>query len=401
MKHEDTPEWAAAVEETLKAVFDRPGVMSATLSGSLPDSRTRWKRVSVRPIQLQDELQFQFRHFDGKRTETRNVAPRQARRRLEALLGDGYAEISVVTDSGDLHIRITRKGRVLHSRSKGVKRATATPQAHDREKAYPIRTVKSDALLQALGLVGGDGRVRPAMQGKFRQINEFLRILEADVSDAEGEIRLLDCGCGRAYLSFAAYVYLSERMGRRVLLTGVDSNAELIRKCDHLADGLGLSQDVRFVSSTIDDFNPDPAPDVVMSLHACDTATDDAIARGVRWRSRVILCAPCCQHDLQGGLKGGGPMRAVLRHGILRERQADLLADTFRSQILRILGYRVKVVEFVSPEATARNIMLRAERRVRPGAGDAIAEYLALRDLWGVTPYLETKLGDLLNGYLS
>ena len=138
-----------------------------------------------------------------------------------------------------------------------------------------------------------------------------------------------------------------------------------------------------------------------MSLHACDTATDEALARAVEWGSRAILCAPCCQHELQGQMAGGGPMRAVLRHGILRERLADLLTDTFRAQILRILGYRVNVVEIVASEATARNLMLRAEAGVKPGMPQAISEYLELRDLWRVTPYLETRLASRLERHLK
>ena len=139
----------------------------------------------------------------------------------------------------------------------------------------------------------------------------------------------------------------------------------------------------------------------MLSLHACDTATDEALARGIEWKCRYLLCAPCCQHELHKTLKEGGPMQAVLRHGILRERLADLLTDTFRAQILRVLGFRVNVAEFVSAEATARNILIKAEFCVKPGQTGAVSEYLELRDFWKVTPWFETRMCKLMGKYLS
>jgi hypothetical protein len=139
----------------------------------------------------------------------------------------------------------------------------------------------------------------------------------------------------------------------------------------------------------------------VLSLHACDTATDEALARGIEWKCRYLLCVPCCQHELHKTLKEGGPMQAVLRHGILRERLADLLTDTFRATILRVLGFRVNVMEFVSAEATARNLLLKAEFCVKPGQQAAVSDYLELRDFWKVTPWLETRMARLMGKYLS
>ena len=147
--------------------------------------------------------------------------------------------------------------------------------------------------------------------------------------------------------------------------------------------------------------DPGFRPDMTLSLHACDTATDEALARGIEWKSRYLLCAPCCQHELHKSLKPNNEMRAVLRHGILRERLADLLTDTLRAQILRILGFRVNVIEFVSQESTARNIMLKAEFCVKPGQNEAVSDYLELRDYWKVSPWLEKRMSALLDKYLK
>jgi hypothetical protein len=153
-----------------------------------------------------------------------------------------------------------------------------------------------------------------------------------------------------------------------------------------------MGEEVTFQACTIDAAELPKEPDLVISLHACDTATDDALIAAVKTKAAGILCVPCCQHELHHALEAGGAMRAVLRHGILRERLADLLTDTFRAQVLRICGYRARIMEFVSAEATGRNILIRAERGVRPGLGEAIAEYENLCDFWGVEPYIGKAL---------
>jgi len=175
-------------------------------------------------------------------------------------------------------------------------------------------------------------------------------------------------------------------------LTGVDRNAELIGKCCALRDSLGWDG-LEFHVSSIAEFKPAEPPDVVLSLHACDTATDEAIAQGILWKSRVILAAPCCQHELHKQLDA--PLfQPLLRHGILRERLADLLTDAFRALVLRIMGYRASVVEFISPEHTAKNLMIQAERGLKPGDAAAIREYHELKRLWNVSPAIEQMMGE-------
>jgi hypothetical protein len=198
----------------------------------------------------------------------------------------------------------------------------------------------------------------------------------------------------------AAHHYFTQVHGFDVRVCGIDRNPSIIETAKHLAARLDVAEQVTFIQSDIATADPGFQPDLVMSLHACDTATDEALARGVEWKSRYLVCAPCCQHELHKTLKSGGPMQSVLHHGILRERLADLLTDTFRAQILRILGFRVQVIEFVSAEATARNILLKAEFSVKPGNTIAVNEYLTLRDFWQATPWLETRLQSLLQKYI-
>jgi SAM-dependent methyltransferase len=202
---------------------------------------------------------------------------------------------------------------------------------------------------------------------------------------------MLDCGCGRAFLTLAAYHYLRERGGRSVQLVGVDADAEVIARASELRDKLGYGE-VQFARSRILDYDPPQPPQALFSLHACDTATDEAIAQGVKWRADLILCAPCCQHEFHHQI-ARPEFRAALRHGILRERTADILTDALRAAALRVMGYRTDVMEFISSGDTPKNLMIRAERSSGAVPPRAAAEYLALRDFWGVKPCIEELLG--------
>jgi hypothetical protein len=393
---------AELAAELRRRILEEPGFMRVT---QVARRGGQVRRVSLRPVQLKGLRQFQQESTLDGRVVVRNAAPEAAAEMVELLLAQkGARDLHLVTASGDLHARVTRKGKVLVSRSKPLARTVEEAPAHDHVKRQPLQSFDSGTLLRVLGIADGEGRIRASMRGKYDQVNEFLRLCDGVVADrpaGSGPLVLADCGCGRAYLTLAAYFYLTRHHGLEVQVRGIERNAELVATARRMAEDLDVAQDVQFIAADLATCHLEERPEVVLSLHACDTATDEALARAVEWGSRVILCAPCCQHELQGGLQGGGPMRAVLRHGILRERLADILADTFRAQILRVLGYRVTVMEFVAPDATARNLMLRAEYSVKPGQPQAIGEYLDLRDWWQVRPWLETRLAARLERHLS
>ncbi len=215
----------------------------------------------------------------------------------------------------------------------------------------------------------------------------------------------MDCGCGKAYLTLALHFFLTQALKfPNVRVIGVDRRADVIAAAQKMARQLDVADQVQFIESDLANFAPEPSRvDMVISLHACDTATDEALAKGVEWKSRYIVSAPCCQHELQKtiGPQSSKPFAGLLRQGILRERLCDILTDAFRAMILRILGYKVQVMEFVSSEATARNIMLKCEYGVKPGQPGPVGEYLELRDWWKVVPWLETRLAPLLEKPLS
>ncbi len=232
-----------------------------------------------------------------------------------------------------------------------------------------------------------------ANASKRRQVDAFLRFLEPVVADHDGVLRVVDMGCGNAYLTFAAYRYLSGVRGLEVELTGVDQRADQRERNTALAKQLGWDGHVRFVEGTIVDAPtpPEGPPHVVLALHACDTATDDALARAVQWQARHILAAPCCHHELSAQLRASHGL--LTRHGILRERFADVLTDSLRAALLRLAGYRVEVAEFIASQHTPRNVLLRAERTGTPPTKEQIAEYEQLVAEWGVQPKLAALLG--------
>lgn len=366
-------------------------------------------RISLRPVLIGGETRYQAEMNDEGHVRVKNFDANGAAEGLEEIIAQkGARDLHLMTASGDLHVRVTRKGHVHVSRSAEMDRV-AQVQPHDRVKNLPLTSFDSSTLLRVIGLVDGEGRVRASMRGKYDQVNEFLKVIEDVVKGDErretgDQFVVVDCGCGKAYLTLALYFYLTQTLKfPKVRVIGVDRRADVIAAAQKMAQQLDVSDQVQFVASELSTFDSQlSTPDMVISLHACDTATDEALARGVEWGSRYIVSAPCCQHELQKaiGPQTDAAFAGVLRHGILRERLCDILTDSFRAMILRVLGYRTQVVEFVSPDATARNILLRAESGARGGQSGAVSDYLNLRDYWHVTPWLETRLASRLEPHL-
>ncbi len=361
-----------------------------------------WRQVVVRPVLLKSGRYLQFSYFSQRQDITKNYRGSEAEARLEELLALPFSSIAVQSTTGEKLFQITRKGRAILHKSKAVPAGEVPSLAHDVSKQLALPAGHPDAFLQATGVMDEQGRVRPGMHSKFAQVNEFLKLLE-HTGELERlpdrPVQILDCGCGSAYLSFATYHYLNDVRGIPARLMGIDINETLIRKNKLESTQLGYSQTC-FEHSSIIDYQPTAAPDIVLALHACDTATDEALFQGIKHRARLILCAPCCHHHLQQQLHAVAPLQAVFHEGILKQRLGDILTDTFRALILRILGYRTDVVEFVAPEHTDKNLMIRAVRRSQGINTSAAREYLDLKRFWGVTPYLETLLGERLQEHL-
>jgi SAM-dependent methyltransferase len=304
---------------------------------------------------------------------------------VDELLAEPFGNWHVETVEEIVQVRVTKRGEAQ------VHVGGATPPdsravAHDVAAEHLIPP--DDPLFRVVG----------ANAAKRRQVDAFVRALAATVRPGPSgrPLRVVDLGCGNAYLTFAAYRYLSGQ-GLEVSVTGVDVRADQRVRNARLASELGWASEVTFVEGTILDAPVDGA-DLVLALHACDTATDEALARAVGWRAQWALAAPCCHHDVAAQLRRSAapsPYGQLIRHGILRERFADVLTDSLRASLLRLHGYRVEVVEFVDSAHTPRNLLLRATRTDALAAADVRSEYEELTKSWGVTPRLETLLRDL------
>ncbi|MBQ3288218.1 MAG: SAM-dependent methyltransferase [Kiritimatiellae bacterium] len=371
-------------------------------------------RISLRPVVIGGARKIQAEMTDDGHVQVKNLDAHGVTTGLEEILDQkGARDLHLITARGDLHVRVTKKGHVLVSRSAETEREVVA-MPHDRIKRTPLTSFDATALLRATGLADGDGKIRASMRGKYDQVNEFLKAVGELMGDAKAEdgrtFTVVDCGCGKAYLTVALYHYLVQvRKMPSVRVVGIDRRADVVESARKIASQLDIDGQVTFVEADLSDVGladvtDGERVDMVISLHACDTATDEALAKGVEWKARYVLAAPCCQHELQKALSGGcgaGDFAGLMRQPILRERLCDILTDSFRAMIMRVLGFRTRVVEFVDGEATARNIMLKCEYGVKPGQAAPVGEYLALRDYWKVTPWLETRLSTLLEKHLS
>ena len=367
-----------ALAEIRGALLDPSGLRRAVAAGHRRGEEPLWVRAELRPVNLKRGNALQVVTSDGTRPATRNVAwGPEAEAAVDELLAQPYGNWHVETATGTVQLRVTKKGTAQVHRSAAV--APPVAAGHDREKEHLLDP--GDPLFDAIG----------GSAAKRRQVDAFLRALESTVDSEVHDV--VDLGCGNAYLTFAAYRYLSTRWPE-VTVTGVDVREDQRERNSALATQLGY-RNLKFVAGSIVDAPVDRA-DAVLALHACDTATDEALARAVGWQARYVLAAPCCHHDLAAQLRDRGapsPYRMIVRQPILRERLADVLTDGVRAALLRLYGYRVDVVEFVESRHTPRNVLLRARRTGTPPTPDQRAEYATLVDAWGVTPALEKLLG--------
>jgi SAM-dependent methyltransferase len=399
-------------------VLDEQTLLRAVASGRQKGQRPRWRRVELRYVDLKVGRRLQITAYDETQAHTSNHEPGVASRTaVDALLDEPFGNWHVETTAETHQLRVTKKREAMvHTAPRpegGLDKLDQRgqldrPGQHDRKK--PRLLPEDDAVLVALGISDAQGRVKPSRQAKYRQVEEFLRDLAPVVEDAieAGRVRtpteqeplqVVDLGCGNAYLTFAAHRYLTAVRGLPVHTTGVDVKAQSRDHNTQVAEDLGLAETMSFVHGDIGSAELPVRPDVVLALHACDTATDDALARAVTWDAPLVLAAPCCHHDVAAQLRRTptpAPYTLLTRSGILRERFADTLTDAMRASILRLAGYRVDVIEFVDSKHTPRNTLLRAVRTGAVPSDEARKELDELTGTWGVHPKLAELLRDRL-----
>lgn len=381
--------------DVLGRVAEGGAFTGATLSRPRRSDPSTAQRVTVDPVLVQGRERVRVRRHLATRTVDRMLDPAAAARLLGELLGPEYRQGLVHLVDGDYQVLAGGSGepRVL-------RRPATRPErrlGHDRAKRRPVATTAPVPFLVALGVQTPDGRVRAQRRDKLRQVDRFCELVEHVLPRLPpGRLRVVDFGSGRSYLTFALHHLLTAVHGREVEILGLDLEPEVVAGCERLARRLG-AEGLRFEVGDIARHEGGGDVDLVVSLHACDIATDAALDRAVRWGARAIMAVPCCQHELSRQLESAA-LRPLLRQGTLRERFAADVTDAARARLLELAGYDVDVVELVPLEHTPKNVLLRATptRRPRADVEQLATEYRAFVDALSVSPALERMLGDLL-----
>ena len=384
-----------ALKEACKNIMDTGTLVRVVLSGRRRNMATKFDRIDIRPVEIRGVLHFQLTFNSGGATTTKNLLPDSAA--ISELLMSGYANILVENSNGSMSIRITKSGGAqVHFEKRELKQDLS----HDKQKVRLLDP--TDPFLLEVGIADYKGSIKPSMQDKYMQVEEFLRLLAPTLNAAisagqihkpteENPLLIVDLGCGHAYLTFAAHQYL-RTIGLPVQITGIDARPTSVDRNNAIAQSLGITSTISFRAEEIATTTTQCA-DVAIALHACDLATDDAIAWAVNGGAKLMLIAPCCHHDIQRQIdQSPEPWGAVTKFGLMKERLADLLTDSLRAQILRIVGYRVEIIEFIGGEHTPRNLMIRAVKTdAKPDAVD-IERYREICAQWRITPALAPRL---------
>ena len=384
-----------ALEKACAQILDTSVLVRVVLSGRRKSMETEFERVDIRPVLIKGQVKLQLSHNDGRATTVKNIEPESDS--ISALLNGGYSNILVEQTESSMAIRITKSGDAQIGYEKKSLKQELT---HDKKKSRLLDP--SDPFLLEVGISDHKGSIKPSKQDKYLQVEEFLRLLVPTLKNAieagqihtpveEKPLSIVDLGCGHAYLTFAAHQYLRS-IGIPVEVTGIDLRTSSRDRNNEIAKKLGITSTINFRAEEIATTTKQ-STDIAIALHACDTATDDAIAWAVKADAKLLLIAPCCHHDIQSQMQvSPEPWTGITKFGLVKERLGDLLTDTLRAQILRIVGYRVEIIEFIGGEHTPRNLMIRAVKTNAPPDSIDLTRYRDICDQWGITPALESKL---------
>jgi SAM-dependent methyltransferase len=356
----------------------------AVLSGRRRNMQTEFERIDIKPVLIKEVLKWQIISSDGKKDITKNV---EIDFNFTQLFSSGYANLVVDTQTESYQVRISKKDEALVSVSKVN---LSRDLSHDRQKQRIL--AESNQVFKALDMSDLLGRIKPSKMDKYKQVDEFLRLISQtlDTQDLkQDEISVVDLGCGHAYLTFAVGEFLKDKY-KKVSILGVDERDESKEHNEKVA--LKLKVEAKFIAAKISD-TPNQVVDIAIALHACDTATDDAIYWAVKNNAQVIMAAPCCMHELQTQIKEAPePWALLTKNGLVKERLVDLITDSLRAQILKLLGYRVDIVEFIGGEHTARNILIRAVKTKQSSSDIDKDRYQQMLSQWQIKPYLAKLL---------
>ena len=369
--------------EFLFAVLSNPRDMAAP------------SKVRIRPVLKKESLIYQFEMFRGAQVFHQNLEKEEACGKIMEYM-QTYRQMQLETQERMVSALVSKKGKMTIKKKLRAARKGPADLEHNRKKRYILEEGTAIPFLQDLGVMTADGRIVHSKFDKFRQINRFLEFIQDVLPQLprDREIRILDFGCGKSYLTFAMYYYLHELKKCDIRIIGLDLKKDVVEKCSQLGRKYGYEK-LRFLEGDIADYAGVEEVDMVVTLHACDTATDFALAKALGWNAKVILSVPCCQHELNEQMEQD-LLRPILKYGLIKERMAALLTDGLRAQYLEREGYDVQVMGFIDMEHTPKNILLRAVKTGKAGKNGAAIR--ACEEFFHVSPTLGRLLdqkGDL------
>jgi SAM-dependent methyltransferase len=381
-----------ALQERLEDVIQLNHLVSATISQPRQKS-SDLRRVKLKPVMLRNAYHIQFEYQYERVMNHKNLPPDEAVEELLELL-ETFRQGQFQLKESDLQFQLSKKFKVTLKEKQTAQKEIQL--SHNREKQYVLPLDKPVPFLIRLGIQSSDGKVKRQKYDKFKQINRFLEFIEDSLKHlpTDRTVRILDFGSGKSYLTFALYHFLHEMKGYDVHITGLDFKKEVIEECASIAKDLGYER-LEFLVGDINEYEGETAVDMVVTLHACDVATDMALARAVRWGAKVILSVPCCQKELNRQLQAPN-LDVMLQHGLIKERFASLATDSIRAELLGLVGYEAQLLEFIDLEHTPKNIMIRAYLTNRVASDETKARYLAFKQMLQADPFLERELSDRL-----
>lgn len=358
-------------------------------------------KVKIRPVLLKEELLFQETVYRGTQVFHQNFTAEEMLSRLMEYMETLFKQAECKSTEQETTVLVSKKGKVTIKTKKNTvpQKDRKEALAHNRTKQYILQEGEPVDFLIGLGVQTPDGKIAKARYDKFRQINRYLEFIE-DILDKlpKGRtIRIIDFGCGKSYLTFAMYYYLHELQGRDIRVTGLDLKKDVIRHCNELAEKLHYEK-LHFEQGDIQSYQGADAVDMVVTLHACDKATDYALEKAVKWGASVIMAVPCCQHELNGQIQCE-TLQPVLRYGVIKERMAALITDALRADLLEQQGYDTQILEFIDIENTPKNLLIRAvkdpakEGKMRPAGKNDRTE--AVEEFLHIHPTLKGLLENL------
>ena len=387
------------INELIEKIINENSLINSILSGKRKNGDKTFNKISIKKIIIQNGQKYQFEYFSDKNVEHINLNNNETISEITKLIQTDFKQIIINTIDADYHILVNKKGEVKINKKAPTKKAEVL--FHNRKKKYILNEGELTPFLIELGIMTKQGKIVNSKYDKFKQINRYLELVSDCISylDKNKTIRILDFGCGKAYLTFALYDYLVLKMGYNVEIVGLDLKENVISFCTNLANKLKFD-DLRFEQGDIKGFNQFTDVDMVISLHACNTATDEALAKAVNWGAKVILAVPCCQHEFLKKIKNE-KMIPMMKYGIIKEKLASLLTDSIRANVLEIMGYRTQVLEFIDMEHTPKNIMIRAFFDENKNINKVVKQYKEFKNQWQITPYIEEVFGKKLTNRLN